>query len=148
MMGGAVFTTISVQYVVLDASLFDNLSSKKWQLNIICVLIFYLAILFITSNVNISVLVSHSFFMALAFINYFVYLFRENEFIFSDLRSIGTGLSVADNYKLVLHDRGWQVLFASVVFLLVAGLTKISFSLSKLNFVNRILKILSFPHNI
>lgn len=127
MMGGAVFTTISVQYVVLDASLFDNLSSKKWQLNIICVLIFYLAILFITSNVNISVLVSHSFFMALAFINYFVYLFRENEFIFSDLRSIGTGLSVADNYKLVLHDRGWQVLFASVVFLLVAGLTKISF---------------------
>jgi len=127
MMGGAVFTTISVQYVVLDASLFDNLSSKKWQLNIICVLIFYLAILFITSNVNISVLVSHSFFMALAFINYFVYLFRENEFIFSDLRSIGTGLSVADNYKLVLHDMGWQVLFASVVFLLVAGLTKISF---------------------
>ncbi len=127
MVGGAVFTTIMVQYLLLEPSLFDNLSQKKWQLNIICVLIFYLSMLFITSKVNISVMISHIFFMVLAFVNYFVYLFRENEFIFSDLRSIGTGLSVAGNYELVLHDRGWHVIIASAIFLFVAGVVKISF---------------------
>jgi len=127
MIGGSIFTTVSVQYVLLDPSLFDNLSPKKWQLNIICVLIVYLMMLCITSKVNISVMISHVFFMMLAFINYFVYLFRENEFIFPDLRSIGTGLSVADNYRFVLHNRGWQVLLFSAVFFLLVGLTKISF---------------------
>lgn len=127
MIGGAVFTTVMVQYLLLDASLFDNLTDKKWLLNIICVLIFYLSMLFITAKVNISIIVSHVFFMVLAFINYFVYLFRENEFIFSDLRSIGTGLSVVGNYNLVLHDRGWHVLIASALFLLVAGFVKITF---------------------
>lgn len=125
MLGGAVLSTVMVQYVLLDATLFDNLSEKKWQLNVICVLIFYLSMLFITSKVNLSVVISHVFFMTLAFTNYFVYLFRENEFIFSDLRSIGTGLSVADNYKLVLHDRGWLVLIASVIFVLIASFVKI-----------------------
>ena len=43
MIGGSIFTTIMVQYVILDASLYDNLSTKKWQLNVICVLIFYLS---------------------------------------------------------------------------------------------------------
>ena len=127
MIGGSIFTTIMVQYVILDASLYDNLSTKKWQLNVICVLIFYLSMLCITAKVNLSVFISHTFFMTLAFINYYVYLFRENEFIFSDLRSIGTGLSVAENYQLRLHDRGWQVIVASVLFLLVAGWVKLTF---------------------
>lgn len=127
MIGGAVFTTVMVQYLLLEPSLFDKLSDKKWQLNIICVLIFYLAMLCFTSKVNISMIITHTFFMVLAFINYFVYLFRENEFIFSDLRSIGTGLSVAGNYRLVLHDRGWHVIIASAVLLCLTGLIKISF---------------------
>lgn len=127
MIGGSIFTTIMVQYVILDASLYDNLSTRKWQLNVICVLIFYLAMLLISAKVNVSVFISHTFFIILAFINYYVYLFRENEFIFSDLRSIGTGLSVAENYQLRLHDRGWHVLLASAIFLIVTGWVKISF---------------------
>lgn len=125
--GGAIFTTVSVQYLLLDSTLFDNLTNSKWQLNILCVLVVYLLMLLITAKVNLSVIISHAFFMLLAFINYFVYLFRENEFIFSDLRSIGTGLSVAENYKLVLHDRGWHVIIASVLFMLLMSFVKISF---------------------
>lgn len=138
--GGAVFTTVMVQYLLLDASLFDNLSDKKWQLNIICVLIFYLFMLCITGKVNMSVILSHVFFMILAFINYFVYQFRENEFIFSDLRSIGTGLSVAGNYRFELHDRGWHVLIASAFFILIAGVLKVTF---KRTFYVRVLSGLS-----
>ncbi len=72
-------------------------------------------------------MIGHGFFMMLAYLNYFVYLFRDNEFIFPDLRSIGTGLSVAGNYDLVLHQRGWQGLAATVIFLLLTGRISISF---------------------
>ena len=90
MIGGSIFTTVSVQYVLLDPSLFDNLSPKKWQLNIICVLIVYLMMLCITSKVNISVMISHVFFMMLAFINYFVYLFTHIAEKRADALSMGS----------------------------------------------------------
>lgn len=127
MLLSAVLSTVMVQYLLLDAELFQKLSDKKWMINILCVLVVYLVNLCITAKVNLSIIISHCFFMILAFVNYFVYLFRENEFTFADLRSIGTGLSVANNYELVLHDRGWHVLVASVLFLLVIGLSPVRF---------------------
>ena len=123
----AVLSTVMIQYLLLDAELFQKLSDKKWMLNIGCVLVVYLLNLCITAKVNISVIISHSFFMVLGFINYFVYLFRDNEFTFADLRSIGTGLSVAGNYKLVLHDRGWHVILVSLAFFILLKFVKISF---------------------
>jgi len=127
MIGGAVFSTYLVQYLLLEPELFGKLSDKKWTLNIVCVLIVYLLLLFITNRVNVSAIISHSFFMVLAFVNYYVYLFRENEFIFADIRSIGTGLSVAGNYKLELSERGWHVILASLAFFAVVSLFRISF---------------------
>ena len=127
MLGGAVFSTYLVQYLLLEPELFEKLSDKKWMLNIICVLVVYLVMLFITIRVNISAMISHSFFMVLAFVNYYVYLFRENEFIFADIRSIGTGLSVAGNYKIELSERGWYVIIASAIFFLVVSLFRIRF---------------------
>lgn len=124
---GAVVSTVMVQYLLLDSQLFQKLSGKKWMLNILCVLVVYLVNLCITAKVNLSVILSHCFFVIFGFVNYFVYLFRENEFIFADLRAIGTGLSVANNYELVLHDRGWQVIVASFLFLLVVGVCPIRF---------------------
>jgi phosphoglycerol transferase MdoB-like AlkP superfamily enzyme len=59
--------------------------------------------------------------MVLAFTDYFVYLFRGNEFTFADIRSIGTGLSVAENYKLELNDRGIIVLVLTALFLLLVS---------------------------
>ncbi len=127
MLGGAAFSTYLVQYLLLEPELFEKLSDKKWTLNIICVLVVYWVMLFITNRVNISAMISHGFFMALAFVNYYVYLFRENEFIFADIRSIGTGLSVAGNYKIELTERGWHVIIASAIFFMVVSLFRIRF---------------------
>ena len=123
----AVISTVMVQYLLLDANLFDNLSDKKWQLNILCVAVVYMFLFFITVNLRFSLITAHTFFMVLGFVNYFVYLLRDNEFIFSDMRSIATGLSVAGNYELILHDRGWHVIIVSIIMLLLAGCVKLSF---------------------
>ena len=124
---GVYVTTYLVQYLLLDAELFAKLSDTKWELNRGCVLVVYLLILCFTNRVGLSAILSHVFFMVLAFVNYYVYLFRENEFIFADIRSIGTGLSVAGNYELELSPRGWQVLVVSFLFIVVASLFRIKF---------------------
>ena len=123
----AVISTVMVQYLLLDANLFDNLSDKKWQLNILCVAVVYMFLFFITANLRFSLIAAHTFFVVLGFVNYFVYLLRDNEFIFSDMRSIATGLSVAGNYELVLHDRGWHVILLSIILLLLARCVKLHF---------------------
>lgn len=124
---GAVLSTVMIQYLLLDSTLFGKLSDKKWMINIGCVLVVYLINLCITARINLSIILSHTFFMVLGFVNYFVYLFRDNEFTFADLRSIGTGLSVAGNYDIVLHTRGWHVILGSIVFLLLIRLVPIQF---------------------
>ncbi len=124
---GTYVTTYLVQYLLLEPELFGKLSDTKWDLNRSCVLVVYLLVLCITNRVGLSAIISHVFFMVLAFVNYYVYLFRENEFIFADIRSIGTGLSVAGNYELELSERGWQVLVASFLFIVVASLFRIKF---------------------
>ena len=124
---GTWFTTYLVQYLLLDPELFTELTDEKWDLNRACVMVGYLLFLCITNHVGISAMLSHGFFMVMAFINYYVYLFRENEFIFADLRSIGTGLSVAGNYRIELSERGWQVILASIVFVVIASAFRIRF---------------------
>jgi phosphoglycerol transferase MdoB-like AlkP superfamily enzyme len=85
------------------------------------VLAWYLLIQLFTNYVALSCAIAHISLMVLAFTDYFVYLFRGNEFTFSDIRSIGTGLSVAENYKLELNDRGVVVLVLSALFLVVVS---------------------------
>lgn len=123
----AVLSTVLIQYLLLDSELFGKLSDKKWMINITCVLAVYLLNLCITAKVNLSIIISHTFFMVLGFVNYFVYLFRDNEFTFADLRSIGTGLSVAGNYELQLHDRGWHVIIISVLYFILLRFVPIQF---------------------
>lgn len=128
--GSAILSTVMIQYLLLDEELFQKLSDRKWTLNIGCVLATYLAVLCVTARVRVSVIISHTFFMVLGFVNYFVYLFRDNEFTFADLRSIGTGLSVAGNYDLVLHERGWHVIIGSIVFFVFVRFVPIQFKKS------------------
>lgn len=129
----AVFSTVMIQYLLLDSELFEKLSDTKWKINIACVLAVYLLNLCVTARVKISVSISHLFFMILGFVNYFVYLFRDNEFIFADLRSIGTGLSVAENYELVISERGWHVILLSLVYFALVYFVPIQFK--KLSYV-------------
>ena len=126
--GGAIFTTVAIQYMLLDSELFQRMSDLKWVLNVLCCLVVYLVVQLFTNNAGLSCIISHVSLLSFAFINYFVYLFRGNEFAFSDIRSIGTGLSVAGNYKLQLNDRGAYAIFGAALFIAVVRKCHVKFA--------------------
>lgn len=41
---GAIFTTFSIQYMLLDSELFQRMSDLKWVLNVLCCLVVYLVV--------------------------------------------------------------------------------------------------------
>ena len=114
--GSSVMTAHMVQYLLLDAELRARIMDNKMFLNVLCCLVVYLVVQVFTKNVGLTCVISHIALMTFAGINYFVYLFRGNEFIFSDLRSISTGLSVAGNYEFVLDDRAAYVVLLSALY--------------------------------
>ncbi len=114
---GACLSTFSIQYLLLESENFVKTSNNILFLNVLCCLVIYLVVLLFTNNSGLSCIISHLTLLTFAFINYFVYLFRGNEFTFADIRSIGTGLSVAGNYRLQLNDRGVYVLFLAALFI-------------------------------
>ncbi len=114
--GGSIFTTVCVQYLLLDAELFEKLTDAKWALNILCVLAVYLFTLLFTNHAGRSCVIAHVFFIFFGFVDYFVYLFRQNEFTFADLRAIGTGLSVAGNYSFEITTHCAYVILASILY--------------------------------
>lgn len=115
--GGACLTTFSVQYMLLEPENFVRTTDWKIFLNVLCCLVVYLLVQLFTSNSSLTCIISHLSLLVFAFVNYFVYLFRGNEFIFADIRSVGTGLSVAGNYQLRLHDRGVYVILLAALFI-------------------------------
>ncbi len=112
----AVFTAYHVQYLLLDEELRAKISQERMLLNIVCCIVLFLVVQLFTKRVNLGCMVSYIFLMSMAGINYFVYLFRGNEFIFSDLKSIQTGLSVAANYEFILDERAGYVILLSVLY--------------------------------
>ncbi len=125
--GGAVLNTYSIQYMLLERELFIKTSDFRLFLNVLCCLVVYLVILLFTNNAGLACIISNIALLSFAFINYFVYAFRQNEFTFSDIRSIGTGLSVAGNYQLRLEDRGAYVIFACALYVAFVRKWHVSF---------------------
>ncbi len=125
--GGSAFTMFSIQYLLLEPELFSRTADRMLFLNALCCLAVYLLALLITNQAGISCMIAHLLLLVIGFINYFVYLFRQNEFTFSDLRSIGTGLSVAGNYRFRLEDRGVYVILATVLFLTLVQKCHVTF---------------------
>lgn len=123
----SIFTAYHVQYLLLDDELRTKISDEKMRLNILCCLVVFLVIQIFTNRLDRTCMISYVFLMVLAGINYFVYLFRGNEFIFSDLKSIQTGLSVAGNYEFVLEDRAGYVLLLSTLYVALVRKLQISF---------------------
>ena len=76
-------------------------------------------------------MISHLLLMLLATINYFVFLFRGNEFIFSDIRSIQTGLSVAGNYEFTLDERAVYTILLSTLFISLVRKCNVAFETRK-----------------
>lgn len=126
---GSIFTAYHVQYLLLDAELRAKISQEKMLLNIVCCLVIFFVVQVCTNNAGLTCLISHIFLMIVAGINYFVYLFRGNEFIFSDLKSIQTGLSVAGNYEFVMDDRAGYVILLSTLY--VAFMRKLHVTVEK-----------------
>jgi hypothetical protein len=125
--GGAVLNTYSIQYMLLEHDLFVKTTDFKLFLNVLCCLVVYLFIQLFTNNSGLTCVISNITLLSFSFINYFVYLFRQNEFTFSDIRSIGTGLSVAGNYQLRLHDRGVYVILACGLYVAFVRKCHVSF---------------------
>lgn len=114
---GSVFSAYHVQYLLLDAELRTKITGEKMLLNILCCLTVYLAVQVFMPQTGVACIIAHAMIMLLAAINYFVYLFRGNEFIFADLRSIQTGLSVAENYQFVIEPRVGAAVLLSTLYL-------------------------------
>ena len=126
---GGIFTAYHIQYLLLDAELRAKISDNKMLLNVLCCLVVFLAVQVFTDNTGLTCLISHIVLLSLAGINYFVYLFRGNEFIFSDLKSIQTGLSVAGKYEFALDERGGDVILLSTLY--IAFIRKLHVSFQK-----------------
>lgn len=124
---GGIFTAYHIQYLLLDAELRAKTSGDKMLLNVLCCLVVFVAVQIFTNHPGLSCIISHLFLMIVAGINYFVYLFRGNEFIFSDLKSVQTGLSVAENYEFVLDDRAGYVILLSVLYIALMRKFKVTF---------------------
>lgn len=115
----AVFSTFCVQYTILSQEDFAKIAKGTFALNVLCALGIYLLIHGMTNQIVWTYAICHTLFVVFAFIDYYVYLFRGNEFTFADIRSLGTGLSVAGNYQIKLHAHGLIVILSSILLLLV-----------------------------
>lgn len=124
----SIFTAYHVQYLLLNEELRTKISDEKMQLNILCCFVVFLVVQTFTNRLDRTCIIAYVFLMLLAGTNYFVYLFRGNEFIFSDLKSIQTGLSVAGNYEFVLDDRAGYVLLLSTLYLSLVRKLQIGFT--------------------
>lgn len=123
----SIFTAYHVQYLLLDAELRAKITAEKMLLNILCCLVVFLTVQVFTNNTGLTCVISHIFLMVVAGVNYFVYLFRGNEFIFSDMKSIQTGLSVAGNYEFVLDDRAGYVILLTTLYIALVRKLHVTF---------------------
>ena len=86
--GGSCLTTFSIQYMLLDPENFTRTTYEKLFLNVLCCLIVYFVVQIFTNNSGLTCIIAHVSLLSFGFVDYFVYLFRGNEFTFSDIRSI------------------------------------------------------------
>lgn len=125
--GSSTVTMFMIQYVILEPDVFMRTSDEKLFLNVLCIAIFYLVIQLFTNNTGLTCIIAHISMLSFGFVDYFVYLFRQNEFTFSDIRSIGTGLSVAGNYQFRIHDRGAYAILGSILLIALIRKCHVSF---------------------
>lgn len=113
--GGAWFSTWCMQRVILEDEFFVKTGKTAMRLNMLCILILYLGMLCLFARTRWAFVVSHTLILIIAFADYFVYEFRQNEIVFADLDTIGTGLSVASQYRFRMSVRGALVILLTVL---------------------------------
>ena len=127
----SIFSIHMVQYLLLSEELRAKIKDDKLWLNIVCAMVLYSGVQVLTNHVGLTCFISHTALMLLAAVNYFIFMFRGNEFIFSDIRSAATGLSVAGNYTFTIDNRAVYVIMLSVLFTALVHKCNISFKEKK-----------------
>ena len=122
---GPVFSTLCIQHIILEPELYRKTKENILKLNMLCVLCIYLLLLAVIAEARFAWWIAHVFCLFIAFVDYFVYEFRENEVSFADISSVGTGLSVMKSYRLQLHDRGAIALLLSALLMAVIRRSRI-----------------------
>ena len=124
-LAGPRFSVWCMQWTILEKELFEKTGKGAMRLNMLCIMVLYLAMLVILARPRWACISAHLIVLLIAFADYFVYEFRGNEITFADLDTLGTGLSVAKNYQFRIHDRGAIVLMLTI--LAIAVVRKFSF---------------------
>ena len=127
LVGGAVLSFFSVQYVLLDAEDFVKTTDRICMVNVALALAVYLFILVICNNVTWTCSIASIAILIFGFIDYFVYEFRGNEFTYADLRSAGTGLSVVTKYKFTIDYKFLYVLLALILYIVLVRRAGVKF---------------------
>ncbi len=118
-LGGAILTFKLMQYVILDSENYARTSGHMAFLNIVVILCLYLLALIACNRTALAGTIVHSVLLVLAFSDYFVYQFRQNEIVFSDIRALRTGMNVAVSYQPRLHARGVIAIYISILFFIL-----------------------------
>lgn len=104
-------------YYLMESFSINPFVETRWKAQILNILLFealMLALFFAIGNLMIALEVETAFFAFAGFMNYMLLQFRSTPIVPWDWFSIGTGVSVLDNYHLIIEKR--QV----IVFLLFA----------------------------
>ena len=129
MVAGPWFSVWCMQHIILAQELDAKTGKTAFRMNVLCVSILYLAMLCVFARTRWAFIVSHTIILIIAFADYFVYEFRQNEIVFADLDTIGTGISVAKNYRFQMSERGALLILATVLAFALVLTFKISFSI-------------------
>lgn len=124
---GGILTMFSIQYLLLEWDLFMKTTDAKLIINVFCCLAVYFLVQLFTNNSSLTCGIAHISLLFFGFIDYFVYLFRGNEFSFADIKSMATGLSVAKNYKFTLNERCVYVILGTILFVELVNMFEVHF---------------------
>ncbi|MCC6094976.1 MAG: LTA synthase family protein, partial [Eubacterium sp.] len=122
------FTEFCVQHVILSPDFYSRTSKATHWMNILLILAVYFFFQLILSRPSWSAIAAHCALTAFAYTNYFVYTVRGNEITYSDLITVGTGISVVKNYTFVLHDRGAYIIMMSILYVLLVRKIRVKYT--------------------
>lgn len=89
-------------------------------LNIIILFLALLLLLFVTANMNITVIIGAILNPIWILAHYFVYQCRGSIFVPSDLRAAGTAATVVEKYDFFINTDIWRMLMFSLIIIMIA----------------------------
>lgn len=116
---------------------------RRLSFNFILIALIYLFFICVINKLKLSLIISNTLLFGLGFANYSVTSLRETPLSLLDILSIGTGLTIADTYTLIIN---FYLVLAFICFgILVAVNLRLDykFTKTKKNIMHRILLLLS-----